>query len=521
MRMVLGPQISAPVAGTGRFARGRSGGLALGVGRRLLVAMAATLLWFRHDLRLDDNPALLTAIGRGQPIIPVFVLDDVAEGRWKAGAASRSWLHRSLQALDADLRARGSRLILRRGDARTELPKVVAETGAEHVAWNRRYSPEGMAADGAVAAELRGRAIGVSIEAAALLFDPDTLRNRQGKPFQVFTPFWRTCRALPVAEAVKSAKRELRAPVRWPASLALAELQLEPAIRWDAGFYPRWQPGEQGAKARLKRFVADALIDYADRRDLPAEDGTSLLSPHLAFGEISPRQVWAAVAASGRDSGVFPPSRGAAVFLSEIGWREFAYHSLVHFPHTPERPLRPAFERFPWAADRGGRKLRAWQRGETGYPIVDAGLRQLWQTGWMHNRVRMIVASFLVKHLRLPWTEGARWFWDTLVDADLASNTMGWQWSAGCGADAAPYFRIFAPVTQGRKFDPDGSYVRRWVPELAKVPAPAIHALWENPTELAAAGVQLGRDYPEPIVDHATARAEALAAFRQLRDPAS
>ena len=243
-----------------------------------------------------------------------------------------------------------------------------------------------------------------------------------------------------------------------------------------------------------------------------------MLSPHLHFGEVSPRQVWAAVKALAKDSGVFPPSRGASVFLGELGWREFAYHLLFHFPHTPESPLREGFKNFPWADDPEQVKLRAWQRGLTGYPIVDAGMRQLWRAGWMHNRVRMIVASFLVKHLRLPWQHGAAWFWDTLVDADLASNTLGWQWSAGCGADAAPYFRIFAPVLQGRKFDSNGDYVRRWVPELAQLSAEHIHAPWEAaPAVLATAGVRLGDNYPQPIVDHAQARAEALAAFKQLR----
>ncbi|MEX2044780.1 MAG: FAD-binding domain-containing protein, partial [Opitutus sp.] len=251
----------------------------------------------------------------------------------------------------------------------------------------------------------------------------------------------------------------------------------------------------------------------------PAEAGTSMLSGHLHFGEIGPRQVWAAVREIGLERGVFPPNRGAAVFLAELGWREFAHHLLFHFPHTPEQPLRAGFGRFPWAGDPGTVKLRAWQRGRTGYPIVDAGMRQLWETGWMHNRVRMIVASFLVKHLRLPWAEGAAWFWDTLVDADLSNNTLGWQWSAGCGADAAPYFRIFAPVLQGRKFDPDGAYVRRWLPELAGIPPKHIHAPWEaEESVLQRAGVKLGRDYPRPIVNHATARADALLAFRQMRD---
>jgi deoxyribodipyrimidine photo-lyase len=302
--------------------------------------------------------------------------------------------------------------------------------------------------------------------------------------------------------------------------LELSELTLLPRIKWDSGFRAAWTPGESGAAKRLKLFVADAMEAYSDRRNTPGVDGTSMLSPWLHFGELSPRQIWAAVQAVAKESGVFPPSNGARVFLSEVGWREFAHHLLFHFPHTPERPLRSDFESFPWADDAGGVKLRAWQRGLTGYPIVDAGMRQLWATGWMHNRVRMIAASFLVKHLRLSWVHGARWFWDTLVDADLASNTLGWQWTAGCGADAAPYFRVFAPVLQGLKFDSEGAYVRRWVPELAKLPAENIHAPWEAPASvLAAAGVRLGKggNYPAPIVDHATARNEALAAFKRIR----
>lgn len=321
---------------------------------------------------------------------------------------------------------------------------------------------------------------------------------------------------------MKFTAAQITGPKEWPRSLDLAALGLLPTIKWDSGFYDAWQPGEAGAAARLKKFTARAMDAYADARNLPDRDGTSMLSPWLHFGELSPRQVWAAVEAKSKDSGVFPSSNGARVFLSEIGWREFAHHLLFHFPHTPSQPLRAEFAKFPWAEDAGGKKLRAWQRGLTGYPIVDAGMRQLWHTGWMHNRVRMVVASFLVKHLRLNWTHGAAWFWDTLVDADLASNTLGWQWSAGCGADAAPYFRVFAPVLQGVKFDSDGDYVRRWVPELAKLPAEHIHAPWEAPAAvLARAGVELGKNYPGPIVNHAAARDAALKAFKQLRGGAA
>lgn len=480
--------------------------------------MTPTLLWFRRDLRLQDNPALEAALARGGAIVPVFIEEATGAGRWPDGAASRWWRHRALARLDEALRERGSRLVLARGEAANVLRELIAATGAGAVYWNRRYEPAPVATDRAVKAGLRAAGVAVESFNSALLFEPQAIANKQGKPFQVFTPYWRHCLALAIAEPVRLTARVLPAPGRWPRSLALDELGLQPRLPWDGGLRERWAPGEAGAMKQLKGFVRDGVAGYADERNRPDREGTSRLSPWLHHGELGPRQVWAAVKAIGRASGVFPAHHGARVFLSEIGWREFAYHLLFHFPHTPEQPLREAFARFPWAEDRGGARLAAWRRGRTGYPIVDAGLRQLWHTGWMHNRVRMIVASFLVKHLRLPWQQGAAWFWDTLVDADLASNTLGWQWSAGCGADAAPYFRIFAPVLQGRKFDPAGDYVRRWVPELAQMPTEHIHAPWEAPPKvLARAGVMLGGNYPRPIVNHAQARAEALAAFKELR----
>ncbi|MBW7893494.1 MAG: deoxyribodipyrimidine photo-lyase [Opitutaceae bacterium] len=480
-----------------------------------------TLLWFRQDLRLQDNPALHAALARGGPVIPIYILDDAAEAGWPAGGATRWWLHHALAALDAGLRSHGSRLVLACGDSATELDRLQRETGAQAVYWNRRYEPAIVARDRALKVTLAGQGIEAKSFNSALLFEPHTVANKQGKPFQVFTPFWRHCLTLPVEAPVKFTMRELPAPARWPRGVELDALKLRPTRDWADGFGDEWTPGEAGAQQRLKLFLKEAVAAYADERNQPAGAGTSRLSPWLHFGEIGPRQIWAAVMALGRESGVFPPHNGARVFLSEVGWREFAHHLLFHFPHTPAAPLREDFARFPWAADPGGCKLRTWQRGLTGYPIVDAGMRQLWRTGWMHNRVRMIAGSFLVKHLRLNWTAGAAWFWDTLVDADLANNTLGWQWTAGCGADAAPYFRIFAPVTQGERFDADGAYVRRWVPELTRLPVKWIHRPWEAPAEvLQAAGVDLGETYPRPIVDHATARAEALAAFKQLRGTA-
>jgi deoxyribodipyrimidine photo-lyase len=477
--------------------------------------VALTIVWFRQDLRLQDNPALLAAASRGA-VLPVYILDDAGDGRWPMGGASRWWLHHSLAALDGALRDRGSRLILARGESGAVLAQLIAQTGADAVHWNRRYEPAVIARDAAIKSQLTAAGVDAKSFAAAVLHEPHTVKNKSGNPFQVFTPYWKHCLTLDVPEPVKLPAGPLAAPAKWPRSLELAELALLPAIKWDAGFARIWQPGEAGATQRLKKFTAGAMARYADDRNLPDRDGTSALSPHLHFGEISPRQVWWAVKALSKDSGVFPPSRGAQVFLSEVGWREFAHHLLYHFPHTPEAPLRSEFAAFPW--QKNAEQLRAWQRGRTGYPIVDAGMRQLWTTGWMHNRVRMIVASFLVKHLRLSWQEGAAWFWDTLVDADLAANTLGWQWSAGCGADAAPYFRIFNPILQGPKFDVNGDYVRQWVPELAKLPTELIHAPWEaSPLELRAAGVVLGETYPEPIVDHGQARVAALAALESIR----
>ncbi|HWA24156.1 MAG TPA: deoxyribodipyrimidine photo-lyase [Lacunisphaera sp.] len=481
--------------------------------------MTATIVWFRQDLRLEDNPALLAAIARGGPVIPVYILDDAGEGRWPAGGASRWWLHHSLAALGAALDERGSRLVLARGESGVELAAILKATGAGAVYWNRRYEPAIIARDKGLKATLAAMGAEPKSFNASLLFEPHTVQKKSGGAFQVFTPYWRHCLDLAVEAPARFGAGSLPAPARWPKSLPLEALGLRPDRNWADGFARAWQPGESGAQQRLKKFISGAIGGYDRSRELPHANGTSALSPHLHFGEIGPRQIWAAVRALSKDSGVFPAGRGAQVFLTELGWREFAYHLLYHFPSTAERPLRADFGVFPWRRD--ARQLRAWQRGLTGYPIVDAGMRQLWATGWMHNRVRMIVASFLVKHLRLSWQEGAAWFWDTLVDADLANNTLGWQWSAGCGADAAPYFRIFNPILQGEKFDPDGSYVRRWVPELTRLHAGHIHQPWSAPTAaLAGAQVVLGKNYPHPIVDHAEARSAALAAFRAMRgDP--
>lgn len=478
--------------------------------------MPATVVWFRQDLRLQDNPALTAALKNGGSVLPVYILDDEGEGDWPAGSASRWWLHHSLGSLDASLRERGSRLVLARGNSASVIESLVKQAGATAVYWNRRCEPASIARDRKLKASLIAAGIEAKSFNASLLFEPHTVQNKAGGPFQVFTPFWRHCLTLAVDTPAKLPAGQFAAPARWTASLDLDELKLRPTIKWDAGLEATWKPGEAAAMKRLKQFAARALENYAKGRDRPELDGTSVLSPHLHFGELGPRQIWAAVRALSADSGVFPANRGGQVFLAEVGWREFAHHLLFHFPQTPREPLRKEFAMFPW--QRNAKQLRVWQRGRTGYPIVDAGMRQLWTTGWMHNRVRMVVASFLVKHLRISWREGAAWLWDTLVDADLANNTLGWQWSAGCGADAAPYFRIFNPILQGAKFDPQGNYVRRWVPELAKLPARFIHEPWAAPAHiLASAGLTLGTNYPQPMVDHGEARAAALAAFKDLR----
>jgi deoxyribodipyrimidine photo-lyase len=407
-------------------------------------------------------------------------------------------------------------LVVRRGPALAALRSLRAETGASAVFWNRRYEPAVRQRDTKLKMALRADGVEVRTFNASLLFEPWTVRTKAEKPFQVFTPFWKACLASTAPAPPLAVPRRLHGPARWPESVDLDALDLQPAVDWASGLRETWHPGESGAQQQLERFVDAALLHYPNGRDRPAMALTSRLSPHLRFGEIGPRQVWQAVNASAFAEKLSGLLRGAEVYLRQLGWREFAYHLLFHFPHTAELPLRPEFQHFPWDEDE--RSLRAWQRGRTGYPIVDAGMRELWATGWMHNRVRMVAPSFLVKDLLLPWQSGAAWFWDTLVDADLANNTLGWQWTAGCGADAAPYFRIFNPISQGEKFDPAGEYVKRWVPELAGLPAQWIHKPWQAPPSvLAAAEVAIGRTYPAPIIDHAAARRRALAALASIK----
>lgn len=470
--------------------------------------MSTILLWFRRDLRLADNTALHHALSDASRVISVYIHDPDEGGDWAAGAASRWWLHDSLAALGRSLRERGSRLILRQGPAAEVLPVLVEETGAAAVYWNRRYEPALQAADKALKAALTADGTQCRSFNAALLFEPWTVQTGAGGPYKVFTPFWRRCEQLGVDQPLLTMPTSLPAVPRGLASVALKELGLRPRVDWDRGLRASWIPGEAGAQDLLAAFAGEAAAAYPALRDRPDRSGTSRLSAALHFGELGPRQVVQALrSAAGGDSA------GTEAVIRQLGWREFACHVLFHFPHTPDQPLDARYRAFPWR--RGTRALRAWQQGRTGIPIVDAGMRELWTTGWMHNRVRMVVASFLTKHLRLRWQLGAQWFWDTLVDADLASNTLNWQWAAGCGADAAPYFRVFNPVRQGEKFDPDGGYVRHWVPELAQLPTRWLHQPWAAPGEiLDRAGVRLGETYPAPLVDLATEREAAIAAWR-------
>jgi len=479
--------------------------------------MSTSLVWFRHDLRLADNPAWHTACTASKTVIPLFIWAPEEEGDWLPGGASQWWFHQSLHALGAALRAQGSRLLLRRGPSLETLLALARETGASAIYWSRRYEPAIIARDKTIKETLRAAGLQAESCNAALLREPWTIQNKSGKPFQVFTPFWKHCLTLPDPPEPLPAPKIPGSPSRFPTSLQLAELGLEPKIPWADGLRAAWQPGEFGALQQLNRFLATSFENYSAARNLPASPGTSRLSPFLHFGEISPRQIWHALRRHAEKRGLPIAAWRASQYLAEVGWREFAHHLLYHFPRTPAEPLRPEFAKFPWRDNPVG--LRAWQRGRTGFPIVDAGLRELWATGWMHNRVRMITASFLVKDLLISWREGAAWFWDTLVDADLAQNTLGWQWTAGCGADAAPYFRVFNPASQGEKFDPDGAYVRHWCPELARLPADWIHRPHEAPPEiLARAGLRLGLDYPEPLLSHAIAREVALEAYTRLRN---
>jgi deoxyribodipyrimidine photo-lyase len=482
--------------------------------RPSMSASPPVIVWFREDLRTTDNPALAAAVETGAPVLCVFIRETGVKGARPMGGASLWWLDKSLKALEASLTAAGGHLVLRTGHPRQVLLDLIAETGARTVVWNRRYSEPEKTVDAEIKSELKAAGIEALSYNARLLMEPWQLKTGSGGYYRVFTPFWRALQANYAPTKALAAPKKL-AGVAAPTE-ALADWRLHPLKPdWSGGLGEAWTPGEAGAAARLKAFLNGPVTEYADRRNRPdLDDSTSGLSPHLRFGEIGPAQIWRAVKA-GIEAGRIN-ERSGMIFLSEIAWREFSYVLLNFNPALAEKNYNPSFDNMPWRRDKAS--LIAWQRGQTGYPIVDAGMRQLWHTGWMHNRVRMIVASFLTKHLLLPWQAGEGWFWDTLVDADPAANAASWQWTAGSGADAAPYFRVFNPITQGCKFDETGGYVRRWVPELKKMPDKYLHAPFEAPEDvLKAAGVVLGKTYPKPVVDHSAARQRALDAYKQTR----
>ncbi len=481
--------------------------------------MKRTLVWFRQDLRLADNPALSHAVASGR-VLAVYVLDTtnhsdtdnalshVAETG--LGSASAWWLHSSLVQLK---QATEGHLLVVSGDPRYEIPKIAKQYDCDGVAWNRCYHPWQTERDTEIKASLIQQSIEVNTFNGSLLWEPWTVLKKDGTPYKVFTPFYRKgCLAsqeprfpLPVPDNIEWIETD--------SEYTVSDMKLLPTLSWGEGLAHQWQPGEEGAKQRLQVFLNGPLDSYHNDRNLPSITGTSMLSPHLHFGEISVNQIW--YAAKGAKHGNMDDP-GLDCYLSELGWREFSYYLLFHFPALPKQNFQQKFDRFPWLKDE--HTLTAWQKGLTGYPIVDAGMRELYETGYMHNRVRMIVGSFLVKNLLLDWRHGERWFWDTLVDADLASNSASWQWIAGSGADAAPYFRIFNPITQGEKFDSEGDYVKRFCPELSKLPKKYIHKPFDAPSEiLAHCGVELGDNYPKPIVDLKASRQRALDAFAKTR----
>lgn len=463
------------------------------------------ILWFRRDLRLQDNPALTAAAEAGRRIIPLYILDTAGSER-PMGAASRWWLDKSLSALDGALRERGSRLILRAGDPEAVLRQMVEETGADHLFMNRLFEPDAFARDADIAHALKDEGVTCRGFNGSLLSKPGDIRTGQGGPYKVFTPFLKALLAQMELRPHTTGPRAVSSPT--VKSESLSDWDLHPTKPdWSKGF--DWTPGEAGAGDALSAFIKRGLQTYNKGRDHPAQPGASRLSPHLHWGEIAPWRVVERVRASDT------PQAQIDKFVSELAWRDFSAQLLHAFPQITDTAFRPEYDQMPWREDARG--LKAWKTGQTGYPIVDAGLRQLWTTGWMHNRVRMIVASFLVKDLLIDWRKGEAWFWDTLVDADLGNNVQNWQWVAGSGADAAPYFRVYNPVSQGQKFDADGQYVRRWIPELKRLPDKWLHQPWAAPGEvLDQAGVRLGRDYPRPILDHAEARDRALDALKTV-----
>ena len=478
------------------------------------MARPVSLHWFRQDLRLADNPAL-TAAAQDGAVIPVYILDDDHAGDHKMGGASRWWLHHTLHALNDSL---DGKLVVLRGDPVTHLGALAEASGAVSVHWNRCYEPWRIVRDTAIKADLTGLGLVVESHNGSLLWEPWEVTKADGTPYRVFTPYFRRgCLAAPPPRQPLPVPSQFELAATDNQAAGIAGLKLLPNTGWDKMLAPHWQIGEAGAIARLAAFIDQDLLGYKDGRNFPARPNVSRLSPHLHWGEVSPNTVWYA-AKDRMDAGIINQEDGDH-FLSELGWREFSHALLYYFPDLPRQNLQPRFDKFAWKDDSDA--LHRWQRGQTGYPIVDAAMRQLWQTGYMHNRLRMIVGSFLVKNLRLHWHHGEAWFWDCLVDADLANNSAGWQWISGCGADAAPYFRIFNPISQASKFDPNGEFIRHFVPELARLGDAYLFSPWKAPRQvLDAANVVLGQTYPHPIVDVKSSRLDALAAFAALKDSA-
>ena len=477
------------------------------------------IVWFRQDLRLKDNPAFYEAVALQKPLIPVFIHDEETAGEWKFGEASLWWLHHSLDKFAQSLKDDyGLELILRKGKPLKILEEIVKETGADHIYWNRLYQSFAIERDKQIKETFSANEkMVVKSYNANLIHEPWTIENKSGGFYKVYTPFSKMCLEKQVPDALDKPKEVVTFDKKLE-TMTLDEFGFLPKIKWDTAFYDLWEPGEQGAFERLEEFIDSGDInEYSDHRDRPDLDETSRLSPHLHWGEISPKQIWHEVKKYEKSNTLDGTSQKSAFkYLKEVLWREFSYHLLYYLEDMPRKPLNENFNDFPWTTNLD--PLEKWKKGQTGYPLVDAAMRQLWQTGWMHNRCRMVVGSFLVKHLRIHWHHGEEWFWDCLVDADLANNSASWQWIAGCGADAAPYFRIFNPILQSKKFDPDGDYIRKYVPELKKLDTKHIHTPWEAPEDvLKKAGVKLGETYPKPIVDHSQAREKALEAYENVK----
>jgi len=468
--------------------------------------MSNAIVWFRQDLRLFDNPAFADACSHHEFVIPIYILDDTTA---PLGGAQRWWLHHSLTALNQGLNEIGLNLCLRQGDALEVIDNLVKKHQIEAIYWNRCYEPTAIERDTLIKKHFQTLGIRVLSTNGSLLHEPWQIATATGQFFKIFTPFWRAClKQMRIPTPPRISNNPLQLSVH---SESLASWRLIPTKpNWAEAFGQYWQPGEAGGLTKLEKFVDNNLKGYSTSRDEPAKDTTSKLSPHLHFGEISPWQVWRAIDMVKLDKEC--DLNSIERLLTELGWREFSYHLLYHVPSLPNTNFKPAFDTFPWKNNPVF--LKHWQEGKTGYPLIDAGMRELWQTGYMHNRVRMIVASFLTKDLLIDWRFGASWFLDTLVDADLASNSANWQWVAGCGSDSAPYFRIFNPVLQGEKFDPSGDYVKKWVPELTCVPSQWIHKPWTATQDKL--GLCLGIDYPEPIIDHKEAREMALVHYKML-----